>query len=579
MKVLLAKLRAWFARSPAPRSDPVVVAKLQAADSEAQSLCDKGIRFLNANRLSDALPLLQQAVEHAPGFAEAHFFLGVTQKRLGRMEEARDSLLLATCFKPAFSEAYFYLGVCAVSAGDAPEAETYFRTVLVSDPDHANAHNALGTILVGRKVFDEAERAFREAIRSDAEHVQALSNLGCMLITDLDRADEGVVFLKSALQLAPDSDEVLRNWTMSLLYTGDLEQVIRLCNRLLDAHPDAHKVRLNRALALLRLGEFSRGWSDYEARRAVEFGNAPHFPGTPEWHGEALGGRTILLHAEQGLGDQIMFASCIPGVAAAAGECVIECDPRLEIIFRRSFPGTVVVGGQCTVDSLAALDVAHVDYQLPLGSLPLYTRNLSGDFPRHTGYLSADPARVAFWRDRMSHLPGRMKVAISWRGGTRASRASIRSISLHSLLPILSCPGTDFISLQYTDCGAEISTLEDDHGLRVYHWPEVIADYDETAAIVGAADLVISVTTSLVHLAGALNRDVWILAPAAAEWPFGESGETMPWYPSARIFRQTNPGDWRTVIDRVAAELGKFELSTPNTLCRVSPASLTRMTE
>jgi tetratricopeptide (TPR) repeat protein len=573
MKDLLAKFQAWFARSPAPRNDVAIAGNPQAVDGEAKRLCDEGAQFLNANRLADALPVLQQAIERAPEFADAHFFLGVAQKRLGKMEDARDSLLLATCFKPSFPEAFFYLGVCAAS--DAVEAENYFRKAVDADADHANAHNALGTLFVKRKAFDEAERAFRDAIRSDRNHVLAHSNLGCLLITELDRVDEGVGLLRSAYHLAPDNEEVQRNWTMGLLHGGELEKAIELCDHLLEQQPNLHKVRFNRALAWLKLGKFGTGWNDYEARKNIDSNGIRQLGGLPDWQGESLGDRTILLCAEQGLGDQIMFASCIPYLAASAEKCAVECEPRLEKLFRRSFPGAIVTRTPCTLASLASQGLTHVDYQLAMGSLPRYCRTEAAEFPRHTGYLSADPGRVAFWRKRLDAMSGRMKIAISWQGGTRTSRSSTRSLPLDKLLPVLSCQSADFISLQYTDCAGELASLEQKHGVKVHHWSEAVGDYDETAAIVTAVDLVISVTTSLVHLAGALDKAVWVLAPAVAEWRYGQSGEAMVWYPSARLFRQPAPGDWRSVVEHVAAELEKVS-EAPGARSRLGEAAVAK---
>ena len=184
-----------------------------------------------------------------------------------------------------------------------------------------------------------------------------------------------------------------------------------------------------------------------------------------------------------------------------------------------------------------------------------YRRSLA-DFPRHSGYLKADPVRTHEWRGRLHALGPGLKIGLSWRGGTPVSRVALRSIPLEAWTRLFALAGVRFVSLQYTEgAAAETAALARAGGPVVTHWQDAIDDYDETAALVSALDLTISVCTSVVHLAGALGRPVWVLAPQAAEWRYGTRGETLPWYPSARVFRQHESGDWEAVMRRVASEL------------------------
>jgi len=199
--------------------------------------------------------------------------------------------------------------------------------------------------------------------------------------------------------------------------------------------------------------------------------------------------------------------------------------------------------------------VPRADCHVAIGSLPRRFRNALADFPAHDGYLEADPGKVAAWRRRLAGLPGARKIGISWRGGMKSSRQSMRSVPLERWLPIFGQPDVAFVSLQYTECRAELGELERIHRVRVHHWQEAIDDYDETAALVCALDLVLSVQTSIVHLGGALGRPVWVMVPAVAEWRYLQSGERMPWYPSVRVWRRHEAGDWDTVIGSVARAL------------------------
>jgi hypothetical protein len=200
-----------------------------------------------------------------------------------------------------------------------------------------------------------------------------------------------------------------------------------------------------------------------------------------------------------------------------------------------------------------------------MGSLPLYLRKREEDFPRHPGYLKADPARVAYWRQRLAGLGTGLKVGISWRGGTSKTRIRSRSIPLADWLPVLQQHGVDFVSLQYGDVADELEQLQQQHGIALPHWQDAIDDYDETAALVSALDLVVSVCTAVIHLSGALGREVWILTPATPEWRYTFHGDSLPWYPSSRLYRQAVIGEWSPVFHRVAAALqAKMAANNPS---------------
>jgi ADP-heptose:LPS heptosyltransferase len=246
-----------------------------------------------------------------------------------------------------------------------------------------------------------------------------------------------------------------------------------------------------------------------------------------------------------------MFASCLPDVLKRVSHCIIESDPRVFKLFKRSFPQATVHANVDPNDLSWLQEMPAIDLQCPLGSLPALFRHHWQDFPRHQGYLKADPERVEYWRQRLEGLGTGLKVGISWQGGVAKTGKYQRSLSLSQFLPVLSRQETHFISLQYTDCYEEIEALYKEHGIRVHHWQEAIDDYDETAALVSALDQVISVCTAVIHLGGALGKPVWILAPRNPAWRYMAEGEQMPWYPSARILRQTVQGQWDDVIARV----------------------------
>jgi hypothetical protein len=328
--------------------------------------------------------------------------------------------------------------------------------------------------------------------------------------------------------------------------------------RALVLQPDYTLSAFHLALARLLLGDFRHGWDDYELRQLDR--DYPRRAAVyPRWDGSPLSTRTILVQREQGLGDEIMFSSCLPQVIETAAHCIIECEPRLLGIFRRSFPSAMVFAS--TSDVIPPREIAEqvIDFAIPAGSVPRFLRKGVGDFPRHDGYLKADPQRIARWRERLSLLGPGLKVGISWIGGVRKTRREMRSLPLEAWLPILRLTGVSFVSLQYTaDAGDAAAAFCERHGVPIEHWGEAIEDYEETAALVCALDLVVSVCTAVIHLAGALGRPVWVMAPYSPEWRYGFSGGTMPWYPSARVFRQPAFGEWGPVTESVAAELKRL---------------------
>jgi tetratricopeptide (TPR) repeat protein len=382
----------------------------------------------------------------------------------------------------------------------------------------------------------------RQAFEADPRGVETNMALGFAL-HKVHESERALQHYATALAGRPADAELLDMRGSAHVELGRLDEGLRDFERALALRPDFALAAFHRALALLLMGDFARGWDGYELRRLD-----PRRAGAPaaaaEWDGAPLGG-TLLVTREQGLGDEIMFASLLPEVIARVGHCVVESDPRLRPLLARSFPAaTVYATGQ-------ALPRA-ADAAIPAGSLPRFLRRQAGDFPRHAGYLRADARRVQACRERLSRLGAGLKVGLSWTGGVRETRRPVRSIPIEQLGPLLATPGVRFVSLQYTSEAAQEAAA---HGIA--HWPEVIADYEETAAMACAVDLVISVCTSLVHLGGALGRPVWVMAPYSPEWRYGFSGERMPWYPSVRIFRQPAYGEWQPVIDAVAGALAR----------------------
>ena len=411
-------------------------------------------------------------------------------------------------------------GLEAYQAGNLQAAVERFSAYLAAYPRDADGHINLGAVLQRLGRYPEALSCFSTAARLAPADPAAHYNLGVIhhLQGDVETAERCYL---DAIRVDPTYPEANREYSMLRLHVGDYSPAV---------------------------------WASFRERR-----RCPGFPLTvsrcpaPLWKGEALAEKVVLAYGEQGLGDEILFASCYPDLIAQSSHCVIETEPRLEALFRRSFPRATVLGRQREAELSTVYP--SVSWQVPCGDLPCYYRASAAAFPAGSAYLSADPEKIQRWKQRLESLGPGPKIGISWRGGTARTRQEVRSAALTHWRPIFARPGLHFISLQYGDCAGDLELARSTLGVDLHHWPEAIADYDETAALVSALDLVISVTTSVVHLAGGLGRPVWVLVNAAPRWCYGAGGSRLPWYASARLFRQSRLGAWDDVFTAVAERL------------------------
>jgi hypothetical protein len=410
-----------------------------------------------------------------------------------------------------------------LAVGNLQRAVEGFRTYLALFPGDARAHNNLGVALQRLGRLEEALDAYETAIEINPAYADGWYNLGV-----IHHLRGNIAGAESAYQRASTVDP---------------------------SHPEAHR---EHSMLRLAQGDFSPGvWSAFRYRRDCE-----GFPRTvsrcpaPPWNGEPLEGKTVLVHGEQGLGDEILFASCYPDLIARAATSIIETEPRLESLFRRSF-GNAMVFGRNREAELARV-YPSVSYQLPSGDLPGYFRCSRDAFPGRLSYLVPEPDAVARWQRTLHGLGVGLKVGISWRGGTARTGQQNRSVGLEYWSALFCLPGIQFVTLQYGDCIEDIAFARKEFGVRIHSFPDAITNYDETAALVCALDLVITVTTSLAHLCGGLGKQVWILANAAPRWCYMAEGSGTPWYPSAHVCRQSRLGEWSPVMAEVASALGRM---------------------
>ena len=428
-------------------------------------------------------------------------------------------------------------------------AQQVLEQAIALDPHQSATHDALGNVLRMQDSLEEALSSYRRAIQLDPSRVSAFSNIG-LCLRDLGRIDEARLFLEQAVDLDRANPMIRTNLAALLYDTGCFEEASTLIETVLKSHPDFAEAHIVRGTRLLRRGDFARGWIDYEWRHHnAERTHAAEYQ-YPVWNGQPISRGSLLVCSEQGLGDQIMFASCLGDALRVAPDLLVECDARLKALFARSYPQVRFYVARKTHEETWLRDGYVPIAKTWMGSLPRWFRQHATDFSKQAGYLQVDPARVERWSHAVQALGRGPKIGISWRGGVPGTRRRLRSIPLMEWAPLLQWPTAHFVSLQYGNCESEIEQLRKSTGTVVAHWQDAIRDLDETAALVSALDLVISVQTTVVHLAGALQKRILVLVPRIAEWRYGENGSRMPWYESATLIRQQRTGDWTDVIDR-----------------------------
>lgn len=459
---------------------------------------------------------------------------------------------------PDNAPALYSLGVLHGQTREYARAQDFLEQVLADHPEHVDALNALGNLHKLQQRWGDARARYAQALALHPDHVPALTNLGlCLKNEGLPR--EAIGYLERAYRLQPGAADVLLNYGLGQIELGQFSEGKVKLHQALNAAPDMAEAHLALGLQMLCEGNFADGWREYEWRMRSDDWERQVPCECPTWDGGDLAGKTLLVRAEQGIGDQIMFASCLPEIMDRTSTCVLECDLRLKPILTRSFPKARTYAQRRSGSAAWIEDGLAPDVQIQMGSLPYRLGRGADNFPRHAGYLKVDSAKASRRRAMLDAAGPGLKVGISWRGGTRHTRQSLRSIPLDQWQAVLRVPGIQFVSLQYGDCAQELSALSTAFPGKIMHWTDAIDDLDEAAALVAGLDLIISVQTAIVHLAGALGRPVWALVPQVAEWRYQQVGDRMPWYPSVRLYRLQDGSSWPDLIETVACDLARYD--------------------
>jgi tetratricopeptide (TPR) repeat protein len=513
-----------------------------------------GVLLLQRGRLDEGIELLQSALKIDARHAVLHSNLAYAYNARLRHREALASADRALALKPDFIDALNNRGNALAGLGQAQAALACFDRALALRDDFAPAWNNRACVLRDLARPLEAIASCERAIALDPGYADAWSNRGNAL-SDLNRPQDAQACYQRALELAPDNPDTWSNYGLTLVDLNRHADALDCYDRALALAPEAAEPHWNKALCLLQLGRLAEGWREYEWRwqRQRIRPSLRQFD-RPLWLGDfSVAGKTILLHAEQGLGDTLQFCRYAQDLAQLGAKVLLEVPAEL-LRLLRGLPGVTQLIEQ-------GAPLPPFDCHCPLLSVPLACATDLSTIPARIPYLQADPASIAQWSARVAAYvrPGALKVGLVWAGGQRAHVAELRkndarrSMRLAQFRPLFDLPHLQYFSLQMGEPARQLEAVNQAlaPGQRIVDLTGEIVDFADTAALVTQLDLVVSVDTSTAHLAGALGRPVYILNRFDTCWRWMLEREDTPWYPSARLFRQPTLGDWDSVLVRL----------------------------
>jgi tetratricopeptide (TPR) repeat protein len=548
----------------------------RAAPDIAQAFAE-ALNLYRQGRLDDAEKLAARLLKSVPASFEVQLLLGVIKLGRGHAAAALPLIEAALKLKPGAPDALGSRGLALAALGRDAQALACFDQALAAAPDNPDLLNNRGNVLLKFGRPQEALAAFERALAVAPAHFGACISRGNALAA-LQRFADALAQYEALLALQPASAELHFNRGNALGGLARHIDAIAAYDRAISLRPDHLGTHLNRGIALqalnqheaalmsfehvlarhkghadaahnaalsrLTLGDYRRGFVQHEARWERTGMPPRRRLGKPLWLGEyPLARKTILLHAEQGLGDTIQFSRYAPLLARAGAEVVLEVPGELKSLLGRiAGVGRVVARGE---------PLPPFDLHCPMGSLPLAMKTEVSTIPATIPYLAASTERIAQWRARLAGLAA-PRVALAWSGRAQHPNDRNRSLALAQLEPLIRLDGIGFVSLQRELRDGDRATLA---RLAIAHLGEELQDFDDTAAVLALCDLVISVDTSVAHLAGAMGRPTFILLPFQPDWRWMLAREDSPWYPGVRLLRQSKAGDWDSVVARARSEL------------------------
>jgi len=518
--------------------------------NDGDSLNSLAEAYIGQRQIQPARQCYQRLAELFPDSAEIHHRLGKMQERLGEWGTALECYRRVLALRPDLPDLHGSMANLQYKQGAYGEAVESCQRALALDPNQPEILTQLGNSLADLGKYGAAVEAHRRALALNPDSAPALLGLGYFFERKGDLAS-AIDAYRTAVKFNPESSAAHLQLGSAQVLVGNLEEAAAYFERVLQLAPDSAEARAFLGLIHLKQGNFRQGLSEYEDRWSTSYGFRFRrtFP-QPLWKGEPLEGSRILLHAEQGLGDTLQFVRYVPLVAARGGKVILEVQPRLHRLLAQTPGATEVI---CRGEVLP-----EFDWQCPLLSLPLALCTEFDTIPAQIPYLYPDPVQVEVWKQRLAG--DSLRIGLAWSGSPLHPHERWRSIPLEQLAPLTRLEGTRFYSLQMGSPAGQVQQLGPH--IHLVDLQNEQKDFADTAAIVANLDLVISIDTSVAHLAGAMGKPVWVLLSKSSDWRWFLDRDDSPWYPTARLFRQSTLGNWQDVMTRVERELRKFVMRT-----------------
>jgi tetratricopeptide (TPR) repeat protein len=454
--------------------------------------------------------------------------------------------------------------------GDFDRAWGIVVKMLNEDPTNGRALVSAGHIACRTEHYPEAYHFCRSATQILPRNPAAWINFGhvCSLMSLHEESEKHYLTALKYCTLEADQKVMWINLAALYVDRGNFAKGEAMSRKILEVDPDNQSAKSNIGFCQLARRDW-KGWANYHHTIGTDWRPKVQYADEPEWDGSP--GKTVALYSDQGLGDEISFASIVPDAIDISAKVILDCDSRLTGLFRRSFPQAKVYGTRGMSGAKWAKEDWKIDASLPLGQIGEFFRTTDESFPR-TPYLIPCPDRRRMWKSLFmaKHKP---VIGIAWTGGVPKNNSRNRKLTLEDFLPIFKAIDAHYVSLQYKDASAEIAEFRKKHevDLKQYAYGTLTKDYDDTAALIAACDYVLCIQTAVAHTAGALGTPVTVLLPVATQWRYGTAHESIPWYDCLRVIRQQKSGSWRHEIERAANELATYFARVPGGTGETAP--------
>ena len=528
--------------------------KLNDNPSDIKFRVGLGDFLQSIGRFEDSIRAYQKALSIDTDAYEAYNNLGVALSKVGRFDQSIQACQNAIRIFPNYFGAYNNLGNVYKEMKQLVQAVKSYQEAIRINPEVEEIYFNLGNVFKELDKHEEAIRSYQQVFRLNPNHVEAYYNQGVVL-QDQGNFNQAVESYQEAIRINPEYAQAYNNYGFILHKRGKFDEAINQYRCAIDLDPTIAQAHTNLGVALLLTGDFKKGWQEYDWRLKTElYRSDKRTLPYPRWHGCDLASKTILVWAEQGIGDQIMFASVLHLLAQKSQRVVVGIEPRLVAIFQRSFPG-IAFFSQFDLPDLCVLGHS-IDYQIPIASLGQHFLNTETTFPKQRSYLIPCSEKVQQFEHRYKQLAdGRPLIGISWRGGNKGKES--RNISLKQWADLITMRSFCFINLQYGDVIDEINEFTAATGLPIYSDDQVDSskDLDDFFAQVAAMDLVVSIANSTAHIAGSLGKPALIFLPHVPDWRWMLDRTDSLWYPEITLLRQSREGSWSDVLQQAKTAL------------------------